>query len=80
MPERIRVTVNGRELSVEPGTSIAAAIMMAGAHCRVSVNGEPRAPLCGMGICFECRATVNGLPHCRTCQMLCEPDMEVCSQ
>ncbi|QNI33536.1 (2Fe-2S)-binding protein [Alloacidobacterium dinghuense] len=80
MPERITVTVNGQPLSVAPGTSVAAAIMMTGVHCRTSVAGEPRSPLCGMGICFECRAMVNGLPHCRTCQMLCEPGMEVRSQ
>jgi sarcosine oxidase subunit alpha len=30
-----------------------------------------------MGICFECRATVNGKQHTRTCQILCEPAMEV---
>ena len=39
---------------------------------RISVTGEPRAALCGMGICFECRAVVNGIPHRRTCQILCE--------
>ena len=39
--------------------------------------GEARGPLCGMGICFECRATVNGQPHCRSCQIICQPGMEV---
>lgn len=38
-------------------------------HLRLSVTGEPRGPLCGMGICFECRATIDGKPHVRTCQM-----------
>ena len=80
MPEHIALMVNGSALSVKRGTSVAAAIMIAGSPCRTSVSGEPRAPLCGMGICFECRAIVNGLPHCRTCQMLCEPGMEICCQ
>ena len=80
MPERITVAVNGRLLTVDRGTSVAAAIMIADAYCRTSVSGEHRAPLCGMGICFECRATVNGNAHSRTCQMLCEPGMEVLSQ
>jgi sarcosine oxidase subunit alpha len=80
MPERIMLTVNGHALSVERGVSVAAAIMTAGAHCRTSVSGELRGPLCGMGICFECRAIVNGVPHSRTCQMLCEQGMEVVSQ
>jgi sarcosine oxidase subunit alpha len=52
-------------------------LMMAGAACRISVSGEPRAPLCGMGICMECRATVNGVKHLRTCQILCGPGLEV---
>jgi len=49
--------------------TIAAALMAAGQSCRTSVTGEPRGPLCGMGICFECRATVHGVPHQRTCQL-----------
>jgi len=80
MPDRILLMVNERPLSVERGTSVAAAMMMTGTHCRISVGGEPRAPLCGMGICFECRAIVNGCLHARTCQMVCEPGMEVHSQ
>ena len=44
---------------------------------RRSVSGEPRGPLCGMGICFECRVTINGREHCRSCQIPCEPGMEV---
>lgn len=43
--------------------------MAAGTPSRRSVSGEPRGPLCGMGICFECRATVSGVPHRRTCQI-----------
>ena len=27
---------------------------------RRSVTGEPRAPLCGMGVCAECRVTIDG--------------------
>lgn len=77
MSQQIRLSINGREIEVREGTSVAAALMMAGESCRVSVHGEPRAPLCGMGICMECRATVNGVPHQRTCQMICAPVMKV---
>jgi len=77
MSERFPITVNGRQVQVSEGTSVAAAMLMANEPCRISVNGEPRAPLCGMGICMECRATVNGIQHRRTCQVLCTPAMEV---
>ena len=77
MPE-ITVRVNGRAINVPSGTVAAAAIAMAGdSWSRRSVTGEPRGPLCGMGICFECRATVDGIHHVRTCQRLCEPAMEI---
>jgi hypothetical protein len=62
---------------VSAGASVAAAVVMAGEPCHFSLSGEPRGPLCGMGICMECRATVNGVPQQRTCQMVCAPGMEV---
>ncbi|HEY1579228.1 MAG TPA: 2Fe-2S iron-sulfur cluster-binding protein [Terracidiphilus sp.] len=78
--ESFSITVNGRLLRVREGTSVAAAMMMANEPCRISLRGEPRAPLCGMGICMECRATVNGVQHGRTCQLLCAPAMEVVTE
>jgi sarcosine oxidase subunit alpha len=80
MPSEISLTVNGVPVSVPLGASVAVAVMLAGKPCRSSVSGEPRSPLCGMGICFECRVMINGTPHCRSCQILCEPGMEVNSQ
>ena len=77
MPSEIELTVNGARVAVPSGTTVAVAMMIAGQACRTSVTGEPRGPLCGMGICFECRAAINGLAHCRSCQVLCEPGMDV---
>jgi D-hydroxyproline dehydrogenase subunit gamma len=77
MREDIQVHVNDAALSVPQGSTVAVAIAIAGVACRTSVSGEKRGPLCGMGICFECRATVNGTPHTRTCQLLCEPAMDI---
>lgn len=80
MGDVFSITINGRRVQVTEGTSVAAALLMADLHCRVSVRGEGRAPFCGMGICMECRATVNGVAHCRTCQVLCAPEMEVVTE
>lgn len=78
MAERVVVLINGRELEVASGTTVAAAVLMAGVTCfRRSVNGEPRAPLCGMGVCMECRVQINGVAHCRSCQELCTAGMEI---
>ncbi|HEY2471593.1 MAG TPA: 2Fe-2S iron-sulfur cluster-binding protein [Terracidiphilus sp.] len=59
---------------------MAAAMIMANQPCRRSVTGEPRAPLCGIGVCLECRAWVNGEFHRRSCQLSCAPDMEVVTE
>jgi sarcosine oxidase subunit alpha len=80
MPELFAVTINGIVAEVVAGTSVAAAMLAAGAPCRVSVSGEPRTALCGMGLCFECRAVVDGTLHSRTCQTLCRPGMRVETQ
>lgn len=78
MLEPVTISVNGSELRVPPGTTVAA-VLLAGGHTRFrrSVGAEPRGPLCGMGICMECRVTINGRPHCRSCVVLCESGMEV---
>ncbi len=66
---QVVLEVNGRAVRVRLGTSVAAAMLLAGNACRMSVTGEPRGPLCGMGVCMECRATVDGVAHVRTCQL-----------
>jgi aerobic-type carbon monoxide dehydrogenase small subunit (CoxS/CutS family) len=77
MREQVTLTVNGTSIAVPLDATVAVAIVLAGAACRKSVSGERRGPLCGMGICFECRAVVNGQSHCRSCQVVCQPGMEV---
>ncbi len=78
MPETIEISVNGVKVKVAGGATVAAALALAGvAAFRKSVSGEPRGPLCGMGICFECRVTIDGREHCRSCQILCRSGMEV---
>ena len=74
----VSLRVDGRTLSVAEGISVAAAIAIAGAiPLRRSSSGEGRAPLCGMGVCFECRATVDGMEQQRTCLLPVAEGMEV---
>jgi hypothetical protein len=71
--EAVELFVNGKAVRVAEGTTVAAAILIAGeTSFRRSVVGEPRGPLCGMG-----RVTVGDFAYCRSCQMLCRDGMKV---
>jgi succinate dehydrogenase/fumarate reductase-like Fe-S protein len=73
----VLVHVNGRYITVAQGTTVAAALALAALPAsRTSVSGEPRAPVCGMGICQECRVRVDGLVRL-ACQTLCTQGMQV---
>jgi D-hydroxyproline dehydrogenase subunit gamma len=76
MPDSVTLRIDGKTVKVGRGTTVASAIMIAGGFRR-SISGQHRAPLCGMGICFECRATVDGVPHERTCELMCREGMEI---
>jgi sarcosine oxidase subunit alpha len=44
---------------------------------RTSVTGEPRTPICGMGVCYECRVSIDGSPHQRACLVTCADGMRI---
>lgn len=72
------VSINGETVQVPEGYTVAAVVMRAGvAAFRHSVSGEPRAALCGMGICFECRVTIDGHPHRLACQTVVTEGMRI---
>lgn len=78
MSAPLTIDINGQPREVEPGCSVAAALIH---HkdliFRDSVTGQKRGPLCGMGICYECRVTINGQFHRRSCMILCQDGMKV---
>ena len=76
-PDRVHIVVNGTPLQVRAGTSVAAALAQpAPGATRTSVTGEPRAPLCGMGVCHECRVRIHGRTRL-ACQTVCAEGMEI---
>lgn len=78
MPRDVEITVDGHAMQVREGTTLAAALLDAGiTHFRSSVTGEPRAPICAMGVCFECRVTVDGRAHQRSCLIPCTAGLRV---
>jgi D-hydroxyproline dehydrogenase subunit gamma len=75
---RIHLTVDGRRIEVEAGTTVAAALVLAGVGgTRLSVSGEVRAAFCGMGVCQECRVSIDGRAHALACQTLCREGQTV---
>lgn len=74
----LTVLIDGCAVRVPVGCTAAAAIARAGISCwRTSVTGEPRAPLCGMGVCQECRVRIDGVPDRLSCRVVCRDGMRV---
>jgi len=74
----VRLRINNNDISAVEGQTVAAVLVASGiASFRRSVNGSPRGPLCGVGVCFECRLTIDGVAHQRSCNILVSEGMEV---
>jgi len=78
MRDPVTICLNGDEFEVSSGITVAVAILQSNhLNFRTSVTGEPRAPFCGMGICYECRVTIDGHAHVRSCQIMVRAGMQV---
>lgn len=73
---QVTLTIDGHLVTAPSGTTVISALQSTGRLAsRRSLSGELRAPLCGMGICFECRLTVDGRAHQRGCKVLVREGM-----
>ena len=78
MNQLMSVKINDQITVVNSGISVAAAIALSGQLVtRISVTGQARAPVCGMGICMECRVNIDGQAHQLACQTLCLDGMQI---
>ena len=74
----IEIVVDGERHQVPEGMPLAAALLRLGITAfRISTQGEQRAPLCGMGTCFECRVSIGGRAHQRSCLVPCTAGLVV---
>ncbi|MEQ9200172.1 MAG: (2Fe-2S)-binding protein [Rhodospirillales bacterium] len=73
------IEIDGETITVASGSSLASALLLAGrAPWRGSnVSGEPRAPYCMMGACFECVVEIDGVPGRQSCLVAVRPGMKV---
>jgi D-hydroxyproline dehydrogenase subunit gamma len=65
----LTVTIDGERHAARTGDTVAAVLLLSSAKAtRVSpVSGEPRAPYCMMGVCFECLVTIDGVGNRQGC-------------
>jgi len=77
--EKVKLAVNGKEISAYKGETLLAALVAAGykGTKKSPLRHEPRSALCGMGVCFECIVTVNDEPNIRSCMTEVEENMKV---
>ena len=74
----ITIIVDGSPRRVPAGASVAAALLQLGLTAfRRDLHGQPRAPLCGMGTCFECRVTIDDQADVRACLLQVREGMRV---
>jgi D-hydroxyproline dehydrogenase subunit gamma len=75
----IAISVEGRWVQVREGETLATALLGAGVVPlrHTAVSGQPRAPLCLMGVCFECLVEVDGMQNVQACMVEVRDGMRV---
>lgn len=75
MTKRVSIRIDGLAHTAFEGQSLASLLMALQIPARGSVNGEPRTPFCGMGVCGECRVTVDRDDAVLACLVGCRDGM-----
>lgn len=77
-PERVRITVDGTELTGPAGSTIAGILLENGRDSwrTTSRDARPRGVFCGIGVCYDCILTVGAERDVRACQRrACDGDV-----
>lgn len=73
-----KIWIDGQPVECRSDMTVAAALMQyQHQQTHLSVTGQPRFAVCGMGICQECRVSINGQPHRLACQEYCRSGMVI---
>jgi len=77
--ETVKMTVEGKEITVPLGETVAAAMLAGGfEYARTTpVSGARRAPFCMIGACFDCLVEIDGIPNQQACQTPVRQGMRV---
>lgn len=78
MNRDVTITIDGVPRRVVEGDLLAAVLLSHDVTTfRRDTHERPRAPLCGMGTCYECRVTVDGVTSVRACLLPVRDGMRV---
>jgi len=75
----VEIYVEGRPISACEGVPLATALLNAEVvpFRRTPVSGQPRMPLCLMGVCFDCLVEVDGVQNVQSCMVQVHAGMQV---
>lgn len=72
----------GERIAFHAGESVAEALLASGIRTfrQTPGSGQPRAPYCMMGVCFECLVEIDGVGNRQACLVRATDGMVVRSQ
>lgn len=74
----LTILVDGVPRRVPAGATLAVALLQCGITAfRRDLQGRGRAPLCGIGSCFECRVALDDVADVRACLVPVREGMRV---
>lgn len=81
MSNTVHIIVDGKDLNVPAGISVAAAVLghdhSHQAFHHNTMDGSPRSPYCLMGVCFECMMEIDGVQNSQSCLIAVQEGMRV---
>lgn len=81
MLDTLYINVDGKDLEVPSGISVAAAVLGhrhgANAFHHNTMDGSGRSPYCLMGVCFECMMEIDNIPNVQSCLITVREGMRV---
>ena len=75
----ITIYFEGSSIQVEPGQTVAAALLSNDHLCfrNSPISGQPRAPYCMMGVCYECMLEIDGNSSQQACMIQVSEGMDI---
>ena len=77
--ETIKILFEGSSLDVVEGQTVAAVLLTEG-HLffrNSEISGQPRAPYCMMGVCYECMLEIDGQSNQQSCLIPVREGMKI---